>query len=125
MSYRGENCGQSRSARCKPVPNSGNTASRKITKGAQIMLKGAQKRMYVVKLGEDSLFEEAYFVLRREAGSVQGGDMVSEANRIIRQSDRGPTQPPRKSRGLWKIALGFACGLVTGGGIATAICLLL
>lgn len=93
--------------------------------GGFAMLKGAQKRMYVVKLGEDSLFEEAYFVLRREAGTVQGGDMVSEANKIIRQSDRGPTQPPRKGRELWKIALGFVCGLVTGGGVATAICLLL
>ena len=34
------------------------------------MLKGAQKKMYVVKMGEDSLFEEAYFVLKRDPVSV-------------------------------------------------------
>lgn len=89
------------------------------------MLKGAQKRMYVVKLGEDSLFEEAYFVLRREATATAGGDMVSEANKIIRQSASPQAVQKGKARLSWQIALGFLCGLVTGGGIATAICLLL
>lgn len=89
------------------------------------MLKGAQKRMYVVKLAEDSLFEEAYFVLRRDRGTVAGGDMISEANKIILQSDREPARPPRRARLLGQLALGFACGLVTGGGIATVIFLLL
>ncbi len=89
------------------------------------MLKGAQKRMYVVKLGEDSLFEEAYFVLRREATATAGGDMVSEANKIIRQSASPHAVQKRKVKLSWQVVLGFGCGLVTGGGIAAAICLLL
>ena len=89
------------------------------------MLKGAQKRMYVVKLGEDSLFEEAYFVLRSDAAAVAGGDMVSEANKIIRQSACPQAVQKGKVRLPWQIALGFLCGFVTGGGIAAAICLLL
>lgn len=89
------------------------------------MLKGAQKRMYVVKLGEDSLFEEAYFVLRREKSTAPGTDMISEANQIIRQSAEHKQDKKSGKRTVWQIALGFACGLVTGGGIACAICLLL
>ena len=88
------------------------------------MLKGAQKRMYVVKLGQESPFEEAYFVLKRERSAVEGKDMVSEAARIIRQStgqERG--QVPEKKH-AWQVARGFLCGLVTGAGIAAAICLL-
>ena len=89
------------------------------------MLKGAQKKMYVVKLGEDSLFEEAYFVLRRESGTQQCGDMVSEANRIIRQSAQHEAVEQKKGRMRWQVVLGFGCGLLAGGGIATALCLLI
>lgn len=89
------------------------------------MLKGAHKRMYVVKMGQDSMFEEAYFVLRRDSDKTQGKDMVSEANRIIRQSaERQSAQKSAKPL-PWQIVAGFVGGFVTGGGIAVAICLLL
>lgn len=90
------------------------------------MLKGAQKKMYVVKMGEDSLFEEAYFVLKRDIVAVQGKDMVSEATRIIRQSAAGQQAMQSAPKKLpWQAFVGFACGLLTGGGVAVAICLLL
>ena len=89
------------------------------------MFKGAQKRMYVVKLGQESPFEEAYFVLKRESEAVAGKDIVSEASRIIKQSaDRESTQAPADRR-VWHSVLLFVGGLVTGGGIACALCLLL
>ncbi|MBQ7378081.1 MAG: hypothetical protein IJW70_00210 [Clostridia bacterium] len=89
------------------------------------MLKGAQKRMYVVKLGEDSMFEEAYFVLKREKGTAQGSDMVSEATRIIRQS-MGQEEKPSSSNKRWQHALiGFALGALSGAGITLVLCLLL
>ncbi len=46
------------------------------------MIKGAQKRMIVIKTSDSSIFEEAYFVMRNEKAS-SNEDMVSEANRII------------------------------------------
>ena len=46
------------------------------------MLKGAQKRMIVVKTADSRLFEEAYFVMRADT-SPSGEDMVYEANKII------------------------------------------
>ncbi len=89
------------------------------------MLKGAQKKMYVVKLGQDSLFEEAYFVLKRENGSAVGKDMISEATRIIRQSEGQEAAKTGKKRIGVQAWIGFACGLVAGAGIAVLICLLL
>jgi hypothetical protein len=88
------------------------------------MLKGAQKRMYVVKLGQESPFEEAYFVLKRECEAVEGKDMVSEAARIIRQSAGQECVPTFPKKRIWQDVLIFAGGLITGGGIAAVICLL-
>lgn len=88
------------------------------------MLKGAQKRMYVVKLGQESPFEEAYFVLKRECDAVPGKDMVSEAARIIGQSvGRDAGAADRRGR-ILQLVLSFVCGLLVGGGVATLICLL-
>ena len=89
------------------------------------MLKGAQKRMYVVKLGEDSMFEEAYFVLKREQANAQGGDMVGEATKIIRQS-MGQAETTEQKKKRWPQAVAcFALGALSGAGIALAFCLLL
>ena len=89
------------------------------------MLKGAQKRMYVVKLGEDSMFEEAYFVLKREQANAQGSDMVGEATKIIRQS-MGQAETTEQKKKRWTQAVAcFALGALSGAGIALAFCLLL
>ena len=48
------------------------------------MVKGAQKRMVVVKINDSEVFEEAYFVLRHESRGEEN-DMVAEANRIIEE----------------------------------------
>ncbi len=49
------------------------------------MIKGAQKRMVIVKTADSELFEEAHFVMRREEGGSKG-DILREANRIIEES---------------------------------------
>ncbi|MBE6553442.1 MAG: hypothetical protein E7666_03770 [Ruminococcaceae bacterium] len=89
------------------------------------MLKGAQKQMIVIRTGDSRYFDEAYFVLRREVrtnGKTQG-DMILEANRILRQSE------PEKRRGkhsLWRGILLFFGGGILGAGIALLFaCLLL
>lgn len=101
------------------------------------MLRGSQKRMIVVRTRDSRVFEEAYFVMRRDAGGRNGGetaesDMLREANRILEGSmsgeDRtaytkgsGSRVPASPLRG-W---LGFLSGLLTGGGIASLLWFLL
>ena len=52
------------------------------------MIKGCQRRMIVVQGKDKSVFETAYFVLRREREHVTARetDMLAEADRIINES---------------------------------------
>jgi hypothetical protein len=89
------------------------------------MIKGAQKRMIVIKTSDSPIFEEAYFVLRRER-SAREGDIVAEAGRIIESGGekkrRGGVAEDTKAL-LLSVAC-FACGAVSGGCIAAAMFLI-
>jgi hypothetical protein len=88
------------------------------------MLKGAQKKMIVIKTEDSSLFEEAYFVIRRGA-EARGGSIVEEANRIIESCgcyDRKRKKPSRKEVVMW--AATFLGGSGIGGALVGIICML-
>ncbi len=88
------------------------------------MIKGAQKKMIVIKTADSAVFEEAYFVLRRERLAVEA-DMVREANRIIESSgDKRGAARRNEVKGLAFGIACFACGIATGGGIAALMLLL-
>ena len=85
------------------------------------MLKGAQKKMIVIKTSDSEIFEEAYFVVK---GGVERSqpDMVSEANRIIEGC--GEKRRERKSRDMKALiipVISFMTGTFFGGGIAILI----
>ena len=87
------------------------------------MIRGAQKKMIVVKTGDSRLFEEAYFVLRREYEG--GGDMVAEANRLIEGcGGRGRGAARQTKRLLFSLAI-FLGGVISGGGAVGLLWLLL
>ncbi len=88
------------------------------------MLKGAQKRMIIVRTGDSRYFDEAYFVLRREVGTQASlqSDMLSEANRILEES--GVSSKERR-RSVKVCALFFLLGMLFGGGISVLVLLLL
>jgi hypothetical protein len=95
------------------------------------MLKGAEKRMIVIRTRESRVFEEAYFVLRRDAPRVEGeADMLREANRILESSHSGsfprslPPSPPL-SFGLLRGLVWFGLGLLTGSGAVGLLWVLL
>ena len=86
------------------------------------MLKGAQKQMIVIRTRDSRLFEEAYFVMRRDAevGGTPTTDMIAEANRII-ESARSQKRRERQGhrRHIWMIlavCVSFGAGLLIGGG---------
>ena len=83
------------------------------------MLKGAQKRMIVIRTRDSRLFEEAYFVMRRDLpdNDVRRADMLWEANRLIDRSLGVPSPisiEPR--RGTFRNLLFFLGGSLVGGG---------
>ncbi len=95
------------------------------------MLRGAKKNMIVIRTRDSRMFEEAYFVMRRDTGvSVNEADMLFEANRILENaSPRTDTRPPeaKSSRlgGLVRGLLWFGAGLISGGGSVGLLCFLL
>ena len=88
------------------------------------MIKGASRRMVVLKNTGSPLFEEAYFILREEA-ETKGlrTDMVAEANRIVSANALPPRDTKRKG-GALLMTLSFLLGALVGGGSATMVLLL-
>ena len=85
------------------------------------MIKGAQKRMIVVKTGDSAVFEEVYFVMRRES-SAERLDMLAEANRIIENCGCGKKRAPKGRARSLLLSIGiFFCGSVVGGALAVII----
>ena len=87
------------------------------------MIKGAQKQMIVLKTSASRYFEEAYFVLKSDLkpNKRDRTDLLTEANRILKESESVRGGKRRKKRGwAW-----FMIGLLLGAATAVAICLLL
>ncbi len=88
------------------------------------MIKGAQKRMIVVKTADSRMFEEAYFVMRGEV-SIPEGDMVAEANRIIEDCQiKRAERAKRRSSAILIPICSFLGGNVLGILITLAVVLL-
>ena len=79
------------------------------------MIKGAQKKMIVIRTAQSQIFEEAYFVMRG-GQSRDERDMIDEANRIIESCGgnriRGKNKKLRAA--LWSLGI-FLCGGAVGG----------
>lgn len=85
------------------------------------VVRGTQRKMVVVKTADSELFDEAYFILRKDSARYNDsseGSMIDEANRIInksvfsRERDRGRAAG-FFARELWL----YIGGLVSGSGI--------
>lgn len=99
------------------------------------MIKGAQKKMVVVRTHDSKIFAEAYFVMRRDTsdgmrgdndsdnGNGNDNDIVAEANRIIRQNTLGRQASEHALKPTSRVsrALCFCAGVLTGGGICAVI----
>ncbi len=85
------------------------------------MIKGAQKRMIVVKTASSRIFEEAYFVMRGESSATEN-DMVSEANKIIENCGSGRREKKSKRAEVFLLPIVmFMSGSALGGGLVFAI----
>ena len=81
--------------------------------------------MIVVRTRDSRVFEEAYFVMRRDPSppSINEEDMLWEANRILENALPAAGRrafPPREERGGQRLRglFWFGMGLLSGGGIS-------
>lgn len=87
------------------------------------LLKGASRRVVVVKSRDSKLFEEAHFILREEHEADSLPDLLEEANRIVEQS-----RFPRSKRKSKRSGILFGVGLFSGAAIEAVgilLCMLL
>ncbi len=95
------------------------------------MIRGAQKKMIVIRTHDSRVFEEAYFVMRRDTeGTVESCDMLTEADRIIRRNTAGMGggHPPEREGKRPRPWLSKVCWLLLGiliGGGGTGLLILL
>ena len=88
------------------------------------MLKGAQKRMVVVKTQDSRIFEEAYFVMRTDT-PASDVDMVGEANRIIETCCEKRRERVKKiNLSVLAPIFAFVCGSILGCGITLLVTLI-
>ena len=76
------------------------------------MIKGCQREMIVMQTQDSTLFESAYFILRRQKLPPGKQDMVAEAQRIIGANGGALAKKRKEKRRLGLFALGFFCGAV-------------
>ena len=89
------------------------------------MIRGCERKIILVQGTESSLFETAYFVLRKDAESRERShsDIMKEANRIIeRRLPASLSRVRRRERILkrLKYCAFFLVGALLGGGSAAA-----
>lgn len=78
----------------------------------ETLLKGACRRMVVVRSNDSKLFEEAHFILREEHADAPLVDLLAEANRIVEKSRFPSPQKVKKRKNL-----PFALGVLTGAAV--------
>lgn len=79
------------------------------------LLRGATRRVVVVKSRDSKLFEEAHFLLREEQTEVPMPALLDEANRIV---DQLRITPPRRHKGGHRWI--FVAGLMAGAALESA-----
>ena len=96
------------------------------------MLRGARKNMIVVRTRDSRVFEEAYFVMRRDnsLSAMDEADMLWEANRILENAlpangKKALSAHGEEVRRRWRGILWFCAGLLSGGGATGLLWLLL
>ena len=75
------------------------------------MLKGCQREMIVLQTQESPLFENAYFILRREKPAVSRQDVLAEANRIIGAGSGYLARRRRRGQGILLFVTGALIGI--------------
>ena len=83
------------------------------------MLKGYQRKLIMIRTNDSDIFESAFFILR-SATCEKGkqAEMVSEANRILQESDGVKKKKSFKARHLLlMLGIGFLLGSAALGAV--------
>ena len=76
-------------------------------------MRGCEKKVLYLKKCESKLFDEAYFVLRKDAEAPPSAeDMLEEATRIIRKEISAPRAAQKKKTVVLRYVAPFSLGIL-------------
>lgn len=87
------------------------------------MIKGCERRIIYIRDTGSPVFKEAYFILRDGAPPISHGDMVAEAERIIRERTSPRTVETQKRPSVDR--KNFLAGVLVSAGVFSAAILIL
>lgn len=88
-------------------------------------MRGCERRVLYLKNCESKLFDEAYFVLRKNTDTPPcANDMLEEATRIIRAETTSLRAPRKKKSALSRSFLPFLAGIAVSATICAVLVLL-
>lgn len=86
-----------------------------------IVYRGSERRVIVVKSASSKHFEEAHFFLKAEEGvPISMPDLLREANRIVEQSLLPPKRKNQRERRHW-FGRGFVVGMIVTAAISAGV----
>ena len=92
------------------------------------MVRGCQRRIYIVKNTDSSLFEEAYFILKRNPTpqpAVSESEMAAEANRIVQDVYGFSPICRRRGNGIAAKIPAFVLGAAASSALIGSVALVL
>ena len=97
------------------------------------MIKGCQRKIYHIKNTNSTIFEEAFFVLKKRVtweytpglNHINDSEMADEAERIISEVCRGCSHKPSPALGKMSKAGAFILGAVSSSAIIGTLTLAL
>ncbi len=78
------------------------------------MLKGCQKNVIILRGTDSEIFEEAFFILKRDVeldGKLRESDMITEAKRILEANATG--RPAGRGKNIRGAMICFSVGAVS------------
>lgn len=86
-------------------------------------MRGCQRKIIMLKGTDSQIFDEAYFLLRRdcEEGSAGEESILREAERIVARNATGSGRRALHTRRAW---VTFLCGVLFGCGILAILLLI-
>ena len=77
-------------------------------------MRGCERKIIMLKGTDSEIFDEAYFLIRRDFKKESGGEIVREAERLVNVNTTRAMAKGKSKRDAVAFAMGALCGFAAG-----------